>query len=130
MSLNVRQARRRRRPPDSYRTESRPGSPSGQPAWGGGCDRIIFHLSWLRTAYSQLSRHDLKRYRQTANHFAVKLDAHFFVLLDGPRDNLLRHCMRYFIHAQVSAEIKPRSIRQNSEGAGVTDRHHIERSII
>src|SRR5438128_3346461 len=46
MSLNVRQARRRRRPPDSYRTESGPGSPSGQPAWGGGCDRIIFHLSF------------------------------------------------------------------------------------
>src|SRR5437773_1699196 len=27
-------------------TASGPGSPSGQPAWGGGCDRIIFHLSF------------------------------------------------------------------------------------
>src|SRR5207237_2419975 len=26
---------------DSYRTGSGPGSPSGQPAWGGGCDRVI-----------------------------------------------------------------------------------------
>ncbi len=24
----------------SYRTGSGPGSPSGQPAWGGGCDRV------------------------------------------------------------------------------------------
>src|SRR2546429_9436118 len=28
------------------RTASGPGSPSGQPAWGGGCDRIIYHLSF------------------------------------------------------------------------------------
>src|SRR5436309_10212224 len=89
-----------------------------------------FHLSWLRTAYSQRSRHNLKRYRQTANHFAVKLDAHLFVFLNGPRDNLLRQFMRYFIHAQMSAEIKPRSIRQNSEGARVTDRNYIKVSII
>src|SRR5437660_11827712 len=83
-----------------------------------------------RRAYSQRSRHDLKRHRQTADHFAVKLDAHFFVFLNGPRDNLLREFMPYFIHAQMSAEIKPRSIRQNSEGARVTDRHHIEVTII
>src|SRR5438132_4574073 len=29
-----------------FRTASGPGSPSGQPVWGGGCDRIIFHLSF------------------------------------------------------------------------------------
>src|SRR6266699_1208553 len=46
MSLNARRARRRRRPRDSYRTGSGPGSPRGQPAWGGGCDRTIFHLSF------------------------------------------------------------------------------------
>jgi len=26
------------------RTASGPGSPAGQPRWGGGSDRIIFHL--------------------------------------------------------------------------------------
>jgi hypothetical protein len=29
------------------RTASGPGSPRGQPAWGGGCDRII-HTPWLK----------------------------------------------------------------------------------
>ena len=28
-------------------TASGPGSPRGQPAWRGGCDRIIFHLSFF-----------------------------------------------------------------------------------
>jgi len=27
---------------ESYRTGSGPGSPRGQPAWGGGCDRIKY----------------------------------------------------------------------------------------
>src|SRR5207247_10530066 len=31
-----------------FRTASGPGSPSGQPAWGGGCDRII-KTTWKRT---------------------------------------------------------------------------------
>jgi len=32
---------RRWREDTRYRTGSGPGSPRGQPAWGGGCDRII-----------------------------------------------------------------------------------------
>jgi len=30
------------------RTGSGPGSPRGQPAWGGGCDRIKWPLGWTR----------------------------------------------------------------------------------
>src|SRR5439155_24299584 len=44
-----------------YRTGSGPGSPGGQPAWGGGCDRIIesSHGSraLLQTAFSGLRAH-------------------------------------------------------------------------
>src|SRR5712691_5132567 len=30
---------------DEYRTGSGPGSPRGQPAWGGGCDRVALGIN-------------------------------------------------------------------------------------
>ena len=44
-----------------YRTGSGPGSPGGQPAWGGGCDRIIDTTSsrrgFLQSAFAGLRAH-------------------------------------------------------------------------
>ena len=66
-----------------YRTGSGPGSPSGQPAWGGGCDRVPDEATGPRVIAKVLD----ERNADSLKHLALALIAHAnTVALLGSRD--------------------------------------------
>src|SRR3989442_8513787 len=87
-------------------------------------------VSSSRTTHPQRQRDDLKRCRQTAHYFAIEFDRYFLVLFHRAGHNLFGQRMIHFIHAQVSAEIKPGRIAENSKGTRFADADHIKPAII